>query len=89
MIIGDHSKAYATAAVQALFVPERPCCRRLCRVEKEVSHAGHECVDRDRFEQRNSWFDGNEREIFFGVRKNRKQQTDLLTESSLSLSSPT
>jgi hypothetical protein len=45
VLMEDHSKAYSTAAVQASLAPERPCCRRFCGVEKDASHAGHECND--------------------------------------------
>ena len=40
-----YSKAYSTATEQAsLDCASRPCWRRLCRVGKKASQAGHECI---------------------------------------------
>jgi len=40
-----YSKAYSTATEQASFdCASWPCCRRLCRVGKKASQAGHECM---------------------------------------------
>lgn len=47
--ISVYSKAYSTATQQAsLAFASWPCCRRLWRVIKDVSHAGHECMPSDR-----------------------------------------
>ena len=44
-----HSNAYSTAIEQASFslAASSPCCRKLCRVEKVASQAGHECSPRE------------------------------------------
>jgi hypothetical protein len=40
-----HSKAYSTATLHASFASaSRPCCRKLCGVGKDKSHAGQECM---------------------------------------------
>jgi hypothetical protein len=40
---GSHSKAYSTAAEHAsLAMASLPCCRRLCSVSNDASHAGQE-----------------------------------------------
>jgi hypothetical protein len=45
---GVHSKAYSTAAEHAsLAVASLPCCRKLCSVSNDASHAGHEWSPRE------------------------------------------
>lgn len=38
------SNAYSTATQHASLPPRAPCARRLCRVGKKASHAGHGCM---------------------------------------------